>query len=190
MERQKGRSSKATHNRHQRRKLEEKQITVPQTAEQYFAMSKRSQDEWNTVVQVISKMGSGRVSLQEASRELGVDPRKVVRLGRTALRKRANGRYAAKTTNRLLRVLVLPTNDGLREITVRDSKQASQIGKYWAAVQKYLQTGDISALKKIRRKWITDADGKRTLLLKDTGELDRLGSAGVLCFESLYAKAA
>ena len=163
---------------------------APQTAEQYFAMSAHAQDEWNRIVQAISKMESGRVSLPEASREFGLDPRRVARLGSSALRKRANGRYAAKSGHRLLRVLVLPTPNGLREVAVRDPKEASLIGQYWAAVQKYLETGDASALHKIRRKTITDADGKRIRLIKDLAELDRLGSAGVLSFETVYAKAA
>jgi hypothetical protein len=72
---------------------------------------------------------------------------------------------------------------------VRDSRQASQVAEYWNAVHRYLETGDDSALRKFRRKRITDAKGTRVPLLTDLDELDRLGSAGVLSFESLYAKA-
>jgi hypothetical protein len=84
----------------------------------------------------------------------------------------------------------MPTGDGLREVAVRDSRQATLLAKYWAAIQNYLETGDESALGKIRRKTITNSDGKRVRLIKDFAELDRQGSAGVLSFESLYAKAA
>ena len=162
----------------------------PQTAEQYFALSGHSQDRWNRVTQVVSKMRTEGISLQKASREFALDPRTVARLGRAALRKERGGRYLAKPTDSLIRVLVIPTAGGLGEIAVRDSREASLVGKYWAAVQKYLETGDASALQKIRRKTITDADGKRVRLIKDLTELERLGSAGVLSFESLYAKAA
>ena len=134
-------------------------------------------------------MRADGVSLRQASREFGLDPRTVVRLGGSALRKRANGRYKAKASDRLLRVLRVPTREGLREIAVRDSRQASQVAEYWNAVHRYLETGDDSALRKFRRKRITDANGVRVPLLTDLGELDRLGSAGVLSFESLYAKA-
>ncbi len=134
-------------------------------------------------------MRADGVSLRQASREFEIDPRTVVRLGRPALRKRANGRYKAKASDRLLRVLVVPTREGLREIAVRDSRQASQVAEYWNAVHRYLETGDDSALRKFRRKRITDANGVRVPLLTDFDELDRLGSAGVLSFESLYAKA-
>ncbi len=135
-------------------------------------------------------MRTDRTSLREASREFGLDPRIVTRLGKSALRKRANGQYVAKRSDKLLRILAIPTTDGTREIAIRGSHEATTLGKYWAAVQKYLQTGDWSALNKLRRKYVIDASGKRISLLKDLAELDRLGSAGVLSFESLYAEVA
>lgn len=167
-----------------------KRVVIPRTLKQYLAMSPQSQDRWTRVTHVISKMRAEDISLQKASREYGIDPRTVVRLGRPALRKGANGRYNAKASDRLLRVLVIPTREGLREVALRDSRQASQIAEYANAVQKYLQTGDDSALRKLKRRSITDATGKRVRLLMDLEEIDRLGSAGVLSFESLYARSA
>ena len=161
---------------------------APRTSQQYFARSERFQDRWSRVAHVISKMRAEGVSLRQASREIRIDPRTVVRLGGSALRKRANGRYAAKASDRLLRVLRVPTRKGPRPIAVRDSRQASQLAEYWNAVHRYLETGDASALQKFRRTRITDATGTRVPLLTDLDELDRLGSAGVLSFESLYSK--
>lgn len=135
-------------------------------------------------------MRADRVSLRTASREFGLDPRVVARLAKSALRKRKNGQYVARRSDKLLRILAVPTSHGKREIAMRDSREATILGKSWAAIQKYLQTGDASALKKIRRKYVVDASGKRIPLLKDLAELDRLGSAGVLSFESLYAEVA
>ena len=130
------------------------------------------------------------VSLPQASREFGIDPRTVAGLARPALKKGANGRYAAKANDSLLRILVIPNAEGLQEIALRDSRQATLLAEYWVAVQLYLETGDSSALRKIRRKTVTDSEGKRVRLITDLVELDRLGSAGVLSFESLYAKVA
>jgi len=138
----------------------------------------------------ITKMSADRVSLQQASREYGIDPRTVIRLGGSALRKAANGHYAAKPTDRLLRVLVIPTREGLREIAVRDSGQASQIAEYSNAVQKYVDIGDDMARRKFHGKHIIGASGSRIPLLTDLAELDHLASAGVLSFESLYARSA
>ena len=154
-------------------------------------MPKASQDTWVKVTHVVSKMRADHVSLPAASREFGLDPRVVARLGKSALRKRKNGQHIAKPYDRLLRILAIPApgeKGGKREIAVRDSRQATILGKYWAAVQKYLRTGDSAALNKFRGKRITDASGKRLPLLTDLTELDRLGSAGVWSFESIYAQ--
>jgi hypothetical protein len=147
----------------------------------------RSKDTSNRVARAISQMRTAGASLRKASRDFGLDPRTVVRRGRSALRKLPNGRYATKADDRIVRVLVLPTPTGLIEVAVRDSRDASQVGQYWDSVDKYLQTGDASGLQKFEGKIIIDSDGQRVPLLTDTEELDRLGSAGVLSFESVYA---
>jgi hypothetical protein len=181
------RSSRKNRNRNTRRKIKIRRAKVPTTAHQYHARSKSFQETWDSVGQVISKMRAGRTSLQRASKEIGIDPSQVLKLGRSALRKKKNGKYAARKTDRLLRILSILSPEGRREIAVRDSHQASMLGKYWASVQRYLQTGDDSALRKFKSKKITDASGTRHLLLTDLKQLDTLGSAGVLSFESLYA---
>jgi hypothetical protein len=170
-----------------RRKIKIRRERMPTTARQYFARSKQFRETLDSVGQVISKMRSGRISLRRASKEIGVDPSKVLNLGRSALRKRKSGKYAARKTDQLLRVLSVLTPEGRREIAVRDSRQASMLGRYWASVQRYLQTGDDSALLKFQGKKITDASGKRHPLITDLSQLNTLGSAGVLSFESLYA---
>ena len=162
----------------------------PQSLDEYLATSDNFKESWNRTEHVVSKMRHDGLSLHQVALEFHISTRTVLRLAGSALRKRRDGKYAARSRDQLLRVLVIPTPDGLREIGVRDSREASLVGKYWAAVQKYLQTGDASALKKIRRKQIKGADGKMIVLVKDLSELDRLGSAGVMSFESLYAKAA
>jgi hypothetical protein len=63
-------------------------------------------------------------------------------------------------------------------------------GKYWTAVERYRDTGDVSALREFRGKYIVDASGKQVRLLTNPRELDRLASAGLLSFETLYARAA
>jgi hypothetical protein len=163
---------------------------APKTAEQFFASSDRSQDAWTRTTNAISKMRADGVSLQQASREVGIDPRTVIRRGKSALRKLATGRYAAKANDRLLRVLKLPTTEGLIEVAVRNSREASRIAKYSNGVQKYLRTGNPSELQKFSGMHITDADGTQIPLLTDLEELNRLGSFGLFSFESLYARTA
>ena len=97
-------------------------------------------------------MRTERFSLQKASKEFGIDPRVVLKLGRSAVRKQTKWKYIARKTDRLLRILRVVTPEGRREIATRDSRQASLLGSYWAAVQRYLQTGDDSALLKFKAR--------------------------------------
>jgi hypothetical protein len=126
------------------------------------------------------------MSLKAASKEFGIAPNVVIKQGRPALRKQ-KGRYVATKTDHLLRVITILGTKGKEEIATRDSRQASIAGGHWAAVQKYLQTGDDEALLKFRRKGVVDASGKRHRLLTDLDDLNRQASAGVLSFESMYA---
>jgi hypothetical protein len=122
----------------------------PTTARQYYSMSQKEQETWDSVAHVISRMRD-RVSLPKASKEFGVSPSVVVRLGRSALRKR-KGRYVATKNDSLLRVLSILSVDGKKEIATRDFRQASLAGGHWAAVQRYLQTGDDSALQRFKKE--------------------------------------
>jgi hypothetical protein len=133
-------------------------------------------------------MRADHVSLFRAAREFSVSPESVLRLGGSALRRTPSGHYVAKPKDDLLRVLRLPDRKGLREIAFDDSREASIAGKYWDAVGVYLQTGDVSKLRRFRGKFVSDASGRPFQLLTDLNELDRQGSAGVLSFESIYAR--
>jgi hypothetical protein len=166
-----------------------RQFVPPRTLEEFFAMPERDQEFWGNVGQVITEVRAG-ASLRQASHKFDLDQRRVSQAARPALRKLRNGRWVAKSNDRLLRVLVIPTRKGLREIGVDDFRQASLIGRYWTAVERYRDTGDASALREFRGKYVIDANGRRFRLLTDLQALDRLGSAGVLSFESLYARAA
>jgi hypothetical protein len=165
-------------------------VRGPRNAEAFFSMSQRNQDAWTRATQVISKMRSEKISLSTASRQVGVDPRTVRRLAASALSKADNGRYTAKRSDRLLRVLVVPDAQGNREIAVRTSRASTQLALYSNAVQRYLQIGDSSQLRKFQNVELKDASGNRITLLTDLSDLNRLGSAGVLSFESLYARTA
>jgi hypothetical protein len=166
-----------------------RKFVPPRTLEEFFAMPERNQEFWGNVGQVVTEVRGG-ASLRRASHKFDLDQRRVSQAARPALRKLTNGRWVARSNDRLLRVLVIPTPKGLREIGVGDFRQASLLGKYWTAVERYRDTGDASALREFRGKYIIDANGKRFRLLTDLQALDRLGSAGVLSFESPYARVA
>jgi hypothetical protein len=171
------------------RRSDQTKFIQPRSLTEFFAMPKSSQDIWDAIGQVTTEVRLG-ATLTQASRKLGIDRRLVSRLGKPAFRKLSNGRWAAKKSDRLLRVLRLPSREGLIDIGVGDSRQATVIGKYWNAVDLYINTGDDSGLHAFQGKHIIDADEKSVLLMTDVRELDRLGSAGNLSFESLYARVA
>lgn len=166
-----------------------RKFVAPRTAEEFFAMPERLQDDWNRTNHVIARMKANEVSLRQAAREFEISPRKVVRLAGSALRKRSNGRYAPKPKDARLRVMIVLTAEGMQELALRDSRQASLLAEYWDAVQRYLQRGDDSALLKFRGQHVTDVSGGKIPLLTDVAELDIHGNAGNLSFESLYARA-
>jgi hypothetical protein len=74
------------------------------------------------------------------------------------------------------------------ELAIRDSRMATLIAEYLNAVLGFLQTGDGSGLVPFRGQYVIDASGRKVPFLTDLDELERLGSAGVLSFESLYAR--
>jgi hypothetical protein len=171
------------------RRLRSASRRSPRTATEFFAKPERQRATLESVASAITDMRSKRFSLARAAKENGLDPRTVKRWGATALRKDKAGRYVAKASDRLLRAMeVLVPADGRREFALRDSREASKIGGHWSAIQLYLSTGDASALKQFEGVRMTDADGRRVPLLTDTGEIDRLGHAGELSFETIYAK--
>ena len=128
-----------------------------------------------------------RTDATQAAREFGLTPRAVLARAGSALRKTKSGRYVVRPNDKLLRVLKLP---GQTQVAVRDSTTASKIAEYWDAVHKFVATGDSSRLKKFRRMKLLDEAGKRIKLPTDLDELQKLGSAGVLSFETLYARTA
>jgi hypothetical protein len=167
-----------------------RQQRLPRTADDFFAQADTDQDAWNRVLRTIAKMRTEGLSLKKAAKEAGVTPRKVISWGGRAIKKGKNGRYAVAKRDSLLRVVQVPTSAGNRELELRNSKHATLLGQYWDAVQKYLRTGDSSAVEKFKGKKIKDVNGQEVDLITDLKELNRLGSAGVLSFESLYARAA
>lgn len=161
---------------------------VLRTVKQYFTASRQFQDIWDRVVQVPGLIRTRGLSLKQASKQFGLSASTVLRLAGSAFRKRSNGRFVAKSVDRLLRRLVLPSKKGLSEIFVNDSREASIVGHYWSAVERYRSIGDASELQKFSKKRVRDVNGKRILLLTDLNELDRQASGGQLGFESLYGR--
>jgi hypothetical protein len=140
------------------------------------------------VGQVLTRMRQGE-SLKHASRVIGIDPRTVERVAGSALRHSStSGRYVARASDTLQREVRIPSSEGLTDVMVKDSKEASLVGEYWNEVHAYLAKGDASGLARFAKRHVTDANGERVPFLVDRESLDELGNAGVLSFESIYAR--
>ncbi len=140
------------------------------------------------VAKALALMRKG-LSLRKAAQTARVSPRTVIKRASSALRKNQRGRYTTAKTDRLVRTLMIPTPHGPEEISLLGLRAASLLGQYWSAVHRYYETGDTTGLEKFRGQSVRAIGGTEYPLLTDTEILDRLGSAGVLSFESLYAKA-
>ena len=158
------------------------------TIEQFFALPRRTQEILLALPEAVSLMRSKDLSASAAARATGISRNTLIHRGRSALKKLDNGRYAAKRNDHLFRPVTVVSHEGPVEVATSDSREASIAGKHSSAVERYIYTGDDSALRRLPRKYIIDAQGNRVPLLTDPDELDRLGSAGELSFESLYPR--
>jgi hypothetical protein len=130
------------------------------------------------------------LSLRRAAQIIGIEPTRVRELAGSALRKNKRGRWTATKADTLLRVLTIPGPRGEREIAIRNSRTASLIGRYLNAIRRYVHQGDAGAVKPFRSLRLVDASGKRIVLITNLRKLDELGHAGLLSFETMYARSA
>src|SRR5580700_10638993 len=99
---------------------------MPKTLAQYDVLPRRSQTSIENIAHVVTRMRQG-ISLKSASAEYGVASRTVVRIGGSALRRTSGGRYEAKASDNLLRVLNVPVHGGSVEVAVRGSRAATAL---------------------------------------------------------------
>lgn len=94
----------------------------------------------------LSKMRHG-ATLTRAAKEAGTTPNTVVRYSGEQLR-RERGRMVADKSDRLFRVMNVVTTEGVQELPLRSSRQASLVGEHANAVKKFLLTSDDEPLRK------------------------------------------
>ncbi len=135
-------------------------------------------------LRAVSLMRTKNLSLTEASRQVGIDPATVKRYAGRGL-DREGRRYTPKPFDRLSRTLRVLTPEGQISLPIADSRTASQIGRYWNAVEHYLATGDTSQLERFRGKFFR-VNKQAYPFIVDTDLLDDLAAAGELHFDDLY----
>lgn len=136
------------------------------------------------VARALTLMREGR-SATGAAEEAGTTLRTMRRHAGRALRRAPSGQYVAAKEDRLHRRMRVLTAAGLAAIDAPGSKAASEIAGYWAAVQRYLRTGDDGPLRAFRRK--RAGRGRQALrFVTDPDTIERLALAGEVEFEDLY----
>jgi hypothetical protein len=178
------------HKSRSKRRHQPQRFAAPKTIEDFSGKSEEFQIQWNTVAHVISEMRASGASLTRTASKYAIDRRTVLRLGKAALRKSTNGRYAAKRKDSLLRVLEFTTAHGEELVAVNDSREASRVARYAEAVKRFLQTGDSSGIAKFQGQTVRTTDGAQTPFLTELAVLRRLGRAGEFRFEDLYGRTA
>jgi hypothetical protein len=133
---------------------------------------------YNRALHVLARMRRTGESLTAAAREEHIDPRTVRKYLKTELRRRGK----PTKVDRRKRDMLVPTTLGNAPVTVKGSKQASDLGKYMSAVGKYLRTGDVEGLGKFEGKSIGGQ-----ALITDPDLLSSLAQAGALTLDEIYA---
>ena len=130
-------------------------------------------------------MRSRELSLAQAAKQAGTTPRTMQRHVGKALKKRDDGRFAATKWDRIPRTMKFLTENGLTHLVFNDSREASEVARYWNAIERFLLTGDQKQLASFRGK--TVRSGKTAhAFMTNTRTLERLGYAGELAYEDIY----
>jgi len=136
-------------------------------------------------LEVVSRMREGK-SLTDAARDAGTTVKSVLRYAGTAISKE-HGRYAVRAEDTLTRRLLVPYADGPQFETIRNSKDATLLSRYWSAVKEWRSTGDDSLLKPFEGKTIT-VKGQKVTLVTNSEDLAILERGGELDFPDLYER--
>jgi len=146
------------------------------------ALTPAAQDARSRALEAVSRMRTSRLSLSAAARASGTTPRTVRRYATPALVQTGRRTTAAPTDRLYRRMAVLAADGGRHDINVRSSSQASRVATHWNAVDRYLRTGDTTALKPFRHR-----TGGGQQLATDPAALEAFARRGELAIESIYA---
>ena len=125
------------------------------------------------------------VSLTRSARLTRTTPRTVLRYAGPGF-EREGRRWAPRPFDRLPRTMTVLTERGPMEVITRDSRTSSHLAEHANAVRRYLETGDRTALRTLKRKDL-QIGGHRFNLPTDPAVLDRLAAGGELHYE-LYRR--
>jgi hypothetical protein len=147
-------------------------------------LTARQRETYGRAVRVLGRVRDGE-SFSRAARAEHVSPATARKYLGSTIYETKRGEVRARAADRLVRELPFLTPEGrIERVAVRGTgRDASAVGKYWAAVKEYAETGDDRALRSLRRKTFVDATGRRRMFNIDRDTLRRLAGRGRLSFD-------
>lgn len=153
-------------------RTKEKTVGKPRPiSDQAFQISLRALRSGKTLAQAAAEIRVSPERLRNQARELGVIKRK--------------GRRWIVRSN-LPRQMLLYSNGEAFSITVGTFRNASKVGRYMAAVRRFLRSNDPAHLKPFIGKSVIDKDGVSHIFETNPNTLYRLSTSGGESFEQVY----
>ncbi len=137
------------------------------------SLSNKYRNQREKSLDILRKVRKGE-SLSRASRELHTTPETVIK--NTGAFRKVNGKWIAKSQDRISRVMGLYEDGEQIWIEIRDSRIASRIGKYNSVVKEFLRTGNVDVLKSFTKPF-KDANGKSHYFETDPDKLYKIAES-------------
>ena len=137
-------------------------------------LSPREQLARERALEVLSHARRSGQSLSKLSREHRISAKAVLKA--TNSFEKVKGRWKAKKTDKISRIMAINENGKELFIEVTDSRYATLIGKYHSAVKEYLNTGNTDVLAEFDGKMVKDSSGKWHILETDTSAIREINA--------------
>jgi len=155
------------------------------SAAELAGLSQREAQARSQALEGISLMRRKGYSLAQAAREVGLTPKAVRGWGGPTIRKEGR-RYVAKRFDKQVRQMNVTTARGIISVSIYDSRAASQLGAYNAAVRQALN-GNVAALKPFRGKTLRTGGKRAFPFITNMRVLIQLHHAGGITEYEIYA---
>ena len=132
----------------------------------------------------LKALRSGK-TLTEAAREIHVSPERLRnQANRLGIIRRERGKWVVR--KKLPREMLIYSGGKALRIVVGTFSNASKVGRYMAAVRKFLRSNDHTHLNRFIGKSVADIKGDKHIFETNPNTLYRLSASGVESFEQVY----
>ena len=132
-------------------------------------------------LEAVGLMRREGLSLTRAASRADTTPAAVLRHAAPALVRSPGGRYRPTPADRLFRPLRALTTEGVVDLDLPDSRVATLIGRHWAAIRRFLDTGNETVLQEFQGQRVGSF-----ILETDPDVIEDLARRGELSFEDIY----